>query len=108
MPLSARERDDSLLGWAPLPLVTFPRHGRRHGSLTRGQDLRFSFKTREKRGQRYAEGRSNFGDVLEAEVALAALDRSHERPVNPAFVGKAFLRIPRFGSQLPNALPQGP
>jgi len=42
-------------------------------------------------GKRYAERRRDPGDVLEAQIALAALDRSHEGPVNAAFVGEALL-----------------
>ena len=55
------------------------------------QGLSPTLKLPEQSRQRHAECRRHFGDVLEAEVTLATLDRSHECPVDSALVGEGLL-----------------
>lgn len=57
----------------------------------RCQNLSFPLKIAKEGGQRHSERRRHLGDVLETEVALAALDGSHERPVHPTLVSELFL-----------------
>jgi hypothetical protein len=45
-------------------------------------------------------------DVLEAQIALAALNGSHKRPVDAAFVGKSLLRVALSCSQLSDSMAQ--
>jgi len=59
-----------------------------------------------KRGQGYAQGGCHLVNVLEAQIALAALNRPHKRPVDAAFVGKGLLRIALVFSQLSDSLTQ--
>ena len=59
-----------------------------------------------KRGQRYAQVDCNLVDVLEAQVALAALNRPHKRAVDAAFVGKSLLRVVLLRPQLSDSLTQ--
>jgi hypothetical protein len=69
--------------------------------------LSFDLKVAKQSGQGYAEGGRHFRDVLKAEIALAALDCSHEGSMNSAFVGKGFLGIAALGAQFSYPLPQG-
>lgn len=62
----------------------------------------------EKRGEGHAERLSHLDDVLKTHIALTALDRAHEGPVNAAFVSKGFLGISLRQTQLSNTLPQRP
>lgn len=75
--------------------------------LLRSEGFGASFKVKEQRGQRYSEGRRNFGDIQETQIALAALDGAHEGPVDPAFVGEGLLGIALPASQFAYALAQG-
>ena len=43
-------------------------------------------------------------DVLKAQIALPALNRSHKGPVNSTFVGKSLLGIALFCTQFPYSL----
>lgn len=64
------------------------------------------FKPHEQRREGHAERRRHLGDVLEAKVALPALDRAHEGPVDPTVIGEGFLRIALLAPKFANALPQ--
>lgn len=59
-------------------------------------------------GQGYSKSGRHLSNVLETQIALAALDRSHEGSVDPAFVGKGFLRIAPLSPQISYVLPQSP
>ena len=45
---------------------------------------------------------------LEAQVALAALNRPHKRPVDAAFIGEAFLGVALLRPQFSDPLPKSP
>ena len=56
--------------------------------------------------ERDAERRCDARNVLETEVALAALDRAHEGPVHAAVIGEGFLRETLFGARFAYPLAQ--
>ena len=70
------------------------------------QRLGLFLKVQKKRGQRHAQSDRHLEDVLEAQIALAALNRSHERPVDAAFVGKSLLRVALLCPQRSDSLAQ--
>ena len=70
--------------------------------------MRLPFKIEKKGRERYAESRRHLRDIGEAQIALAALDGSHERPVDAAFIGKRFLRIALFRPKFPDPLAESP
>ncbi len=43
--------------------------------------------------------------ILQAQIRLAALDRPHERAVNPAMICESLLRVAGLQAEFPNALP---
>jgi len=55
------------------------------------------FQAHEQDGQCHVQRRRHLGDVLEAQIALAALDRAHEGPVDAAVIGEGLLRIALLG-----------
>jgi len=76
------------------------------GRGLRSQCLGLILQVPKKRRQRYAQVDCNLVDVLEAQVALAALDRPHKRAMDAAFVGKSLLRMALLRPQLSDPLTQ--
>jgi hypothetical protein len=70
--------------------------------------LSFSFKPEKERGKWYTKCCRHSSNVVEAQIALAALDRSHKGPVDATLVSETFLRITLFGPQFSDSLPQSP
>ena len=60
----------------------------------------------QKRSQRYSECGSNFEQVRKAQIAFAPLDRTHESPVNAAFICESFLRKALREPKIANTSPQ--
>lgn len=67
-----------------------------------------SLKIEKKVGQGHTQSDGHLVDILEAQIALAALNRPHKRSVNAAFVGKSLLRIALLRAQLSDSEAESP
>ena len=72
------------------------------------QELSLAFKIAKEGRKRHAKRGRHLCDVLEAQIAFAALDGAHEGPVDAALVGERLLGIallrPEFSDPLPQCL----
>ncbi len=62
----------------------------------------FLWRNREKIADRHAQSVRNPIDVIDRNIALAAINRAYVRPVEPAEFGEGFLRKPFLLTRPPN------
>jgi hypothetical protein len=84
--------------------LAFP--GPRRDLLRLSYQLSFAFKVAKQRRERHAKCRRHLCNVLETQITFAALDGSHERPVNAAFIGKRLLGKALLRPEFPDPSPE--
>lgn len=91
MEREAAARDRQYVG-----IARWRRAVRLSGSQAIGVPIRFQTGLKlgsfHQRGNGHIERIANAGDVEHADIALAAFDFSHVRPIEPCRIGKGFLR----------------
>lgn len=86
--------------WRPLalPSAIYPAEAK---AGQEGVGLSFRADRRQERPDIHSQGPGQPADVVDGDISLPPLHRTHIRPVKPGFIGKSLLREPPLGPETP-------